>query len=108
MRDFRELSPTSEQGPQIRLLIEIVSGIGLPVADLNATDPYVIVRLGGSKEVHRTIPIYGTYVLLLVHWDLRFSTVAQVYSHLMAICLLDFISLASIPFGPSPQGRSSF
>jgi hypothetical protein len=60
VRDFRQLSPVSEQDFQIRILIEIVSGVGLPIADRNATDPYVIVRLGGSQEVHRTIPIYGT------------------------------------------------
>ena len=60
VRDFHELSPIKEgEGGQIRLLVEIVSGIGLPVADRNATDPYVIVRLG-SLEVHRTTPIYNT------------------------------------------------
>lgn len=59
VRDFRELSPVANDGMKIRLLIEIVSGIGLPVADRNATDPYVIVRLG-SQEVHRTPPIYST------------------------------------------------
>jgi len=62
VRDFRELSPMAEQGDgvRIRLLVEIVSGINLPVTDRSATDPYVIVRLGGAKEVHRTIPIYNT------------------------------------------------
>lgn len=60
VRDFRELSPVSEGGLQLRLLVEIVSGIGLPPTDRNTTDAYVIVRLGGSQEVHRTTPIYGT------------------------------------------------
>lgn len=61
VREFRELSPMKEgEGGRIRLLVEIVSGIGLPVADRTATDPYVIVRLGGSTEVHRTVPIYNT------------------------------------------------
>ena len=61
VRDFRELTPVAEGGSgRIRLLIEIVSGLSLPVADRTATDPYVIVRLGGSHEVHRTTPIYGT------------------------------------------------
>jgi len=61
VRDFRELSHVDQGGGgRIRLLIEIVSGINLPVADRTATDPYVIVRLGGSHEVHRTKPIYKT------------------------------------------------
>jgi hypothetical protein len=61
VRDFRELSHVDQGGGgRIRFLIEIVSGINLPVADRTTTDPYVIVRLGGSHEVHRTKPIYKT------------------------------------------------
>jgi len=45
---------------QIRLLIEIVSALNLPDADDTETNPYVIVTLGGSQEVHRTTPIHGT------------------------------------------------
>lgn len=61
VRDFRELTPVGEGGSgRIRLLIEIVSGISLPISGIDATDPYVIVRLGGSNEVHRTTPIYST------------------------------------------------
>lgn len=61
VRDFCQLTPVSEDGRlKISLLVEIVSGIGLPRTDVNTTDAYVIVRLGGSQEVHRTTPIYGT------------------------------------------------
>jgi hypothetical protein len=37
----------------IRLLIDIVGAIDLPVADLISTDAYVVVRLG-SREIHKT------------------------------------------------------
>jgi hypothetical protein len=47
------LTAVEEGDVDIRILIDIVSGIDLPVADLLSADPYVVVRLG-SKEVHRT------------------------------------------------------
>jgi hypothetical protein len=37
----------------INILVEIVSATNLPIADLLATDPYIVVRFG-SKEIHRT------------------------------------------------------
>lgn len=40
----------------IQILVEIVSAIDLPEADLSSADPYVIVRMGG-KEIHRTAVI---------------------------------------------------
>ena len=40
-------------GDRIQLLIEIVSGVNVPVGDLLTSDPYVIVRMG-NREVHRT------------------------------------------------------
>jgi hypothetical protein len=47
------LGAMEEGDVTIRILVEIVSAINLPVADLLSADPYVVVRLG-SKEVHRT------------------------------------------------------
>jgi hypothetical protein len=41
---------------RIQILVEIVSATNLPVADLVATDAYVVVRFG-TKEVHRTAVI---------------------------------------------------
>jgi hypothetical protein len=50
----RALGPDGSDGDEkINILVEIVSAMDLPVADLLSTDAYVIVRMGGS-EVHRT------------------------------------------------------
>jgi C2 domain len=58
--DFHALTPDSkEDTSRIQLLVEIVSGIRLPIADGSASDPYVIVRMG-AEEVHRTKPIHNT------------------------------------------------
>ena len=38
---------------EIKLLVDIVSGIDLPIADLVSSDPYVVVKLG-NRQVHRT------------------------------------------------------
>lgn len=65
VRQFRTASPDSKPGSpsastsQIQLLIEIVSGTRLPIADGSSSDPYVIVRMAG-EEVHRTKPLYNT------------------------------------------------
>lgn len=59
--EFCQISPDSAGDGKIRLLVEIVSGVRLPIADGRSSDPYVIVRLG-SEEIHRTKPIYNTYV----------------------------------------------
>lgn len=60
VHEFRSLSPDSKQDTsRIQLLVEIVSGIRLPIADKSTSDPYVIVRMG-AEEVHRTKPIYNT------------------------------------------------
>ena len=57
---FRSLTQDSKQDTsRIQLLVEIVSGIRLPIADGTTSDPYVIVRMG-AEEVHRTKPIYNT------------------------------------------------
>lgn len=40
-------------GEQLDLLIEIVSGWSLPVADVTSSDPFVVCSING-KEVHRT------------------------------------------------------
>jgi hypothetical protein len=46
--------PGLEEGTEpINLLVEIVSAMDIPVADLFSSDAYVIVQMGG-KEVHRT------------------------------------------------------
>jgi hypothetical protein len=42
-----------KRGEQLDLLIEIVSGWNLPIADLSSSDPFVICTINGS-EVHRT------------------------------------------------------
>lgn len=47
------LAALEEGDVDIKILIDIVSGIDLPVADLLSADPYVVVKLG-SKELHRT------------------------------------------------------
>jgi hypothetical protein len=49
----RALSMLEEGTETINLLVEIVSAMDIPVADIYSSDPYVIVRMGG-KEVHRT------------------------------------------------------
>jgi Ca2+-dependent lipid-binding protein len=49
----RALSMLEEGTETINLLVEIVSAIDIPVADIYSSDAYVIVRMGG-KEVHRT------------------------------------------------------
>lgn len=49
----RALSMRDEGIETINLLVEIVSAIDIPVADVYSSDAYVIVRMGG-KEVHRT------------------------------------------------------
>jgi hypothetical protein len=49
----RALSMLDEGTETINLLVEIVSAIDIPVADIYSSDAYVIVRMGG-KEVHRT------------------------------------------------------
>jgi hypothetical protein len=65
VREFRTSSPNSKPDSpststsQIQLLVEIVSGTRLPIADGSSSDPYVIVRMAG-EEVHRTKPIYNT------------------------------------------------
>jgi hypothetical protein len=41
------------RGEKLDLLIEIVSGWNLPIADLSSSDPFVICSINGS-EVHRT------------------------------------------------------
>lgn len=42
-----------KRGEKLELLIEIVSGWSLPIADLSSSDPFVICTMNG-KEVHRT------------------------------------------------------
>jgi Ca2+-dependent lipid-binding protein len=49
----RALSMSEEGTDTINLLVEIVSAIDIPVADMYSSDAYVIVRMGGN-EVHRT------------------------------------------------------
>lgn len=67
IRQFHKASPDSKPGSpspstsQIQLLVEIVSGTRLPVADGSSSDPYVIVRIAG-EEVHRTKQLYITKV----------------------------------------------
>lgn len=46
-------------GAKVELLVEIVSAVRLPVADLNSTDAYVSVYLG-KDELHRTDQIPNT------------------------------------------------
>lgn len=53
IRSFFAGSASVDSSEPIQLLIEIVSGTDLPVADLKSSDPYVVVHFGG-KEVHRT------------------------------------------------------
>jgi hypothetical protein len=48
-----------EAGEQINILVEIVSGVRLPIADISSTDAYVVVYLG-TTEVHRTKQIPNT------------------------------------------------
>lgn len=62
LKMFRERYPTLAKGEHkhIRLLIEIVSAINLPDSDGDAPNPFVIVSLGASNEVHRTEPIHDT------------------------------------------------
>jgi hypothetical protein len=43
----------TEPGEEVTLLVEIVSGADLPVADISSSDPFVICYFNG-KEVHRT------------------------------------------------------
>lgn len=42
-----------KRGEKLDLLIEIVSGWSLPIADLSSSDPFVICSING-REVHRT------------------------------------------------------
>jgi Ca2+-dependent lipid-binding protein len=56
--DSKPDSPSASTS-QIQLLVEIVSGTRLPIADGSSSDPYVIVRMAG-EEVHRTKPLYNT------------------------------------------------
>jgi Ca2+-dependent lipid-binding protein len=49
----RALSMSEEGTDTINLLVEIVSAIDIPVADVFSSDAYVIVQMSG-KEVHRT------------------------------------------------------
>ncbi|CAB9497692.1 Multiple C2 and transmembrane domain-containing protein 1 [Seminavis robusta] len=52
--------PKTDYGPKdLSLLIEIVSGWRLPIADLTSSDPYVKIRIG-SYDYHRTKPIKNT------------------------------------------------
>ena len=88
MQDFRTRAPavpidSPERGLDIRVLVEVVSGVDLPVADVSSSDPYVIVRLG-SQEVHRTKPIKNTYVT----WDNIQQSDTRSLSLLMFSCLL--------------------
>lgn len=44
---------TLMKGEKVDLLIEIVSGWNLPIADVTSSDPFVVCSING-KEVHRT------------------------------------------------------
>lgn len=48
-----------KKGERLDLLIEIVSGWSLPIADISSSDPFVICSING-KEVHRTKHISKT------------------------------------------------
>ena len=48
-----------KRGETLDLLIEIVSGWSLPIADISSSDPFVICSING-KEVHRTKHISKT------------------------------------------------
>jgi len=50
-----------KKGEMIDLLVEVVSGWNLPIADVSSSDPFVICSING-KEVHRTKYIPKTYV----------------------------------------------
>lgn len=62
LKKFRDLHPSLAKGThkQIRLLIEIVSATNLPDSDGETPNPYVVVSLGASNEIHRTEPIRNT------------------------------------------------
>lgn len=55
----RKLRAMEEGDVDVRILVDIVSAIDLPVTDLFSADAYIVVRLG-SREVHRTRPVHNT------------------------------------------------
>ena len=53
VQKYRAQTPNNElpgKGEKIRLLLEIVSGIDLPVADVSSTDPYIRHCAPGLKR----------------------------------------------------------
>jgi len=57
----KQLQQRRRDDERIKVLVEIVSAIDLPVADLSSSDPYIMVWLGG-REVHRTSVVPKTLV----------------------------------------------
>ena len=47
------LSKGKDLGSKVQLLVEVVSAVRLPVADIASTDAYVTVHLG-KNQVHKT------------------------------------------------------
>ena len=58
-RATRKLESLPQVGNELNILVEIVSGVRLPIADITSTDAYVVVYLG-KDEVHRTKQIPNT------------------------------------------------